>query len=184
MSKNSSQVIILCEDTQQEVFVRHFLKKAQGIGHHAVRVNKNPSGKGSGEQFVRKQLPDQLKAIRGRAAKAKTDLIVVIDADISTVSQIVQKLETTCSEQHINRRQKHERVSFIIPKRNIETWIHYLDGHETNEESVYQKMQKEFDCKSAVDLLCRLCSTQKTPDDFHDSLQTACLEYKRVARDE
>jgi hypothetical protein len=181
MSKQSSQVIILCEDTQQETFVRRFLKIASRIEGKALRVVKNPSGKGSGEQFVRKQFPIELKTFRRRAAKAKTDLIVVIDADTSTISQINQKLNTACSEQNINERQKNERVSFIIPKRNIETWIHYLDGKITNEESVYPKLQIESDCQISVEHLYKICSDDKSQADFPDSLLDACREYKRIS---
>lgn len=181
MSNKSSQVIILCEDTQQECFVRRFLKIASGIEGKMLRVVKNPSGKGSGEQFVREHFPIELKAFRLRAAKAKTDLIVVIDADTSTISQRKQKLNTACSEKNINERQKNERVSFIIPKRNIETWIHHLEGKVTNEKSAYSKLPIESDCQTAVDHLYKICSDGTGQADLPDSLLDACLEYKRIS---
>jgi len=178
MSNKSSQIIILCEDTQQEVFVRRFLKKAKNIDGKMLRVVKNPSGKGSGEQFVRKEFPAQLTALRTR--RAKTDLIVVIDADLSEVALIKQKLETACSQSNIEQRNASDRVSFIIPKRNIETWIQFLDGSETNEILVYQKSQKESNCKSAVDHLYKLCLSPDSTLGFPPSLLDACQEYKRL----
>ncbi|MEI6757121.1 MAG: hypothetical protein FDX18_05905 [Chlorobium sp.] len=179
MSNESSMVIILCEDSQQEAFLRRFLKKRNIVGKK-IRVVKNPAGKGSGEHFVRKEFPMQLNALRKRSAK--TDLIVAIDADLSEVTQIRQKLETACSEQQIDRRAEKERVSFIIPKRNIETWIHYLNGNEVNEQSVYPKLQKESDCQSAVDYLYEICSVSKSSAGFPDSLLDACHEYKKIER--
>ncbi len=179
MSKKSSQVIILCEDTQQECFVRRFLFTASGIEGKMLRVVKNPSGKGSGEQFVRKEFPNQLIALRGR--HAKTDLIVVIDADISEVSSIKSKLNSSCSELNITQRNDTERVAFIIPKRNIETWIHYLNGNEVNEQSVYPKQQKESDCQSAVDYLYEICCDGQRQTDLPESLLDACREYKKLS---
>lgn len=179
MSNQSSQIIILCEDTQQECFVRRFLFKTSGIEGKKLRVVKNPSGKGSREQFVRKEFPNQLIALRKR--QAKTDLIVVIDADISNVSSIKSKLNSACLNLNIPQRNERERVAFIIPKRNIETWINYLDGKITNEESAYPKLQIEADCKAAVERLYKICSDNQNQADFPDSLLDACQEYKRIS---
>jgi len=53
MGKRKIQVIILCEDRQQEVFARHFLIKKSGFGPREIRVLPLPNGKQSGEQYVR-----------------------------------------------------------------------------------------------------------------------------------
>lgn len=180
MSKKSSQVIILCEDTQQEVFVRRFLKTHRAVERHTIRVIKNPSGKGAGEHFVREHFPLELKALRQRAAK--TELIVVIDADTSTVSQIMNKLERACCTHKIDYLDKNERVALIIPRRNIETWITYLNGQSINEETAYPKLQKESDCQTAITQLSTLCDAQTAPENFPDSLRMACHEYTKVAQ--
>jgi len=64
MSKYT-QVVILCEDRQQEVFARHFLINC-GIDRRRIRVNVAPKGIGSGEQYVRKNYPIEVKIHRSR----------------------------------------------------------------------------------------------------------------------
>ena len=83
----ASDIIVLCEDRLQEVFVRRFLKQGWGIKQPPIRPVPYPHGGsgGAGEKHVRDNYPNQLKAYRDRSAKAKTILIVVMDADVDTV---------------------------------------------------------------------------------------------------
>jgi hypothetical protein len=55
MSQEASQVVLQCEDTQQECFVRRFLHR-QAWSSSETRVQKIPRGAGSGEQWVRNNL--------------------------------------------------------------------------------------------------------------------------------
>ena len=50
------KVVLLCEDSQQEAFARRFLVRA-GWHPRALRVEKSPQGRGSGEQWVRDRFP-------------------------------------------------------------------------------------------------------------------------------
>ena len=56
-------IVLLCEDTQQEVFLRRFLKK-MGWDSRRIRIERAPGGTGSGEQFVRTKFPTELRAYR------------------------------------------------------------------------------------------------------------------------
>jgi hypothetical protein len=58
------QWVLLCEDRQQEVFVRRFFKKA-GWSTQRLRVEFAPPGRGSAVQFVRERFPKELSAYRG-----------------------------------------------------------------------------------------------------------------------
>ncbi|MBC1222176.1 hypothetical protein GNF10_06275 [Nostoc sp. UCD121] len=60
MNRRRVQIVILCEDKQQEVFARHFLKKRGFILDRNLRIEICP--KGAGEQFVRKRYPAEVKA--------------------------------------------------------------------------------------------------------------------------
>ena len=81
--------VLLCEDSQHEAFVRRFLKKRRLVTGH-LRVEKCPDG--SAEQFVRKQYPIELAALRARYAKSA--LIVVIDE--SACQSHVETLAAMC----------------------------------------------------------------------------------------
>lgn|GEM_PF-4392171 len=75
MSRRQVQIVLLCEDTQHEAFVRRFLE-CRGW-RHKPRVLKSSTG--AGEQFVREHFPTELQAIRHRHVDRA--LIVVIDGD-------------------------------------------------------------------------------------------------------
>jgi hypothetical protein len=37
-----------------------------------------------------------------------------------------------------------EKIAIFVPARNIETWIHYLNGNDCNEKESYNSMIKFF----------------------------------------
>lgn len=179
MARLCSQAVILCEDVQQEVFIRHFLMK-KGYNPRQMRIERCPAGKQAGEQFVRNRYPAELKALRQRTAKAETALLVMIDADIGTVTEMAKRLDAICNEQGVAVRKQNDRAVLLIPKRNIETWIHFLNGEGVDEATAYSKLRYESDCKPGVKELFEVCVKGECPVDFPDSLRAACLEYQRV----
>ena len=179
MARLCSQAVILCEDQQQEVFIRNFLMK-KGYTQRQMRIERCPSGKQAGEQFVREKYPAELKALRQRTARAETALLVMIDADTGTVAEMAKRLDSICSEQGVAVRNQNDRAAFLIPRRNIETWIHSLNGEVVDETTAYSKLRYESECKPGVKELFEICSVGECPADFPDSLKAACLEYQRV----
>ncbi len=172
MSKRYSQIVILCEDRQHEVFIRHFFKKRYGVTERQIRVLICPQGKGAGEQFVRREYPMQVKVLRQKHHLSKA-LVVMIDADILTVLERLNQLLPLPDE--------NEKVVRLVPKRNIETWIHYLndDLPLVNETDIYHKLDKESDCKQGVEKLVGFC-VNGLPVDCLPSLQIGCIELYRI----
>jgi hypothetical protein len=79
------------------------------------------------------------------------------------------------------RGQSNEAIAIFVPKRNIETWIRYLQGETVNEEAVYAKFKNnEAVCKTAVEDLADRCYSQSLPEDAPLSLQAACGELQRL----
>lgn len=179
MARLCSQAVILCEDQQQEVFIRHFLVK-KGYSPRQMRIERCPSGKQAGEQFVRERYPTELKALRQRSARAGSALLVMIDADTKSVEETAKWLDVICSEQGVAVRNQNDKAAVLIPKRNIETWIHFLNGKTVDETTAYGKLRYESECKPGVDSLFEICSQGKCPADFPASLKLACKEYRRV----
>lgn len=73
------QVVLLCEDRQQEVFARRFLKKT-GWNTRELRVEKAPHGRGAGEQYVRDRFPTELADFRRRAVRSKALSLPILTA--------------------------------------------------------------------------------------------------------
>ena len=180
MSRDAVGVVILSEDTQSECFIRRFLHK-RGWDRRQIRTETLPRGKGSGEQWVREKFINELKAYRSRSSRAATCLIVASDADDKTVEQRIQTFKAMCAEAGVPYRNEGERVAFIIPRRNIETWLAFLRGENVNEVQSYRKYGYEAECRDQVVRLDEMCRRQKLEPEPPPSLETACNEFKRIA---
>lgn len=180
MSAAPVHTVIVCEDLQHEVFVRRFLRD-RGWGTRQIRAQKAPAGSGSAEQWVRQRLPSELRAYRDRSSRATTNLIVVMDADTGTVEQHTRELQQACRDAGLEPPAAGERVLFVIPRRNIETWLAYLRGEAVDEQTAYPKYQEQSDCKKDVDALSEMCRGQRPlSQGVPLSLLTVCDEYKRL----
>jgi hypothetical protein len=182
MPKRSVEVVILCEDTQQEVFVRCWLEK-KGFNPRKFRIRKSPGSKGSAEQFVRIHYPAEVQAQRQKASYSPvgSSLVVAVDADILTVDLRKQMLDQQLETSLQQKRQLGEKIALLIPKRNIETWIYHLRGQTVDEETAYPKSSKEEgNCKADVEKLAM--ADPQNPLVVHAplSLQIAITELQRI----
>jgi hypothetical protein len=176
MARRRVRLVILCEDRQQEVFARKFFL-SRGFHHRELEFKTAPGGKGSAEQFVREQYPLEVKTYRRKSTYLSSILLaVIIDADVYTVEQRINQLEITSEQQRL----PHEKIAIFVPKRNIETWIHYLMGESVDEESVYPKMGRESDCKPYVEKLVENICPTGLPNGAPPSLYLACDELERI----
>ena len=137
-----SLVVVLAEDVRHQAFVRRYLYRL-GFGPHDIRFEKLPSGAGSGEQWVRLRYAQAVKAHRERCAKAKTALIVVIDADTESTVERSKRLSDALRESAVSDRFAKEQIVHFIPKRHIETWILCLNGSRVDEEKDYKRLITE-----------------------------------------
>jgi hypothetical protein len=174
-----TEVVVLCEDKAMATFLLRFLK-LRGYATHQVRILPVPGRSGgAGEQFVRKQYPAQLTAIRQRQNKA---LIVMLDADNGTVAGHKQELERACAEAGVAKRTNTEPVVLAVPKRNVETWFGYLLNEPWDEQSDEWKRKKDDLAKPAAEALHQMCyRDQKLREPAPSSLVAACEEWKRMA---
>jgi len=174
MTQNRQTIVILCEDSQQYLFARYFLQKKGFTGHFVAQ--KCPSGKQSGEQYVREHYAAEVKGYRIQKNRKKICLVVVIDADTLTVEERIRQLEMTLLE----KRQPKENIAIFVPKRNIETWIHYLQsGEPVDEVAAYSKLVNQGECKPFVEKLCEQCVKSLSPN-APPSMNEACIELKRI----
>ncbi|MDM8549712.1 hypothetical protein QUF72_06535 [Desulfobacterales bacterium HSG2] len=181
MSLRRVKIVLLCEDSQHEAFVRRFLK-GMGWNTREMRVEKSPSKEGSAEQWVRENFPRELKIYRQRRQKAASALIAMIDADNKEVQERIDEFKTACNLQQMPFRTDDEEVALVVPRRNIETWIYFLDGNKVNEQEVYPKLDRERRCKSAVKNLVRFCKSAGLVQDAPHALTSACDEYRTRIR--
>lgn len=181
-----TEIVILCEDRQQEVFTRYFLEKFYRIHPRRIRSNLPPAGVGSGEQWVRQQYRIEVKTYRRYSSSKKIALVVMIDADNLTYEERHRQLSKMLTDANLDERQPHERIALFIPKRNIETWLYFLDRQQESidESIVYRHLDKESDCKGSVYTLAANCLNRlPLATNAPSSLQQACAELARILRD-
>jgi len=169
------QIVVLCEDRQQEVFARYFLKKRGFKGNITYKIC--PSGSQSGEQFVRDEYSKEVKEYRRQTNHLSIGLVVLIDADNNSVRKKLQELDALLE----TLRKPNEAIAIFVPKRNIETWIHSLQGEIVDEETKYSKfVENQSDCKPYVEELSNQCSQGSLNENSPPSLQDACKELQRI----
>jgi len=173
-----TEIIVLCEDRQQEVFARRFLVSC-GVNKNKIRPKICPKGKLAGEQYVREKFLEEVRAYRSRSAYLNIGLVVLTDADIKTIHQRRRELEEALDVGGQGRREAMERIAIFIPKRNVETWIHFLMGEDVNETNAYKKFSSESECASAVARLAAKSEYRLTAD-VPPSLRAACDELQRI----
>ena len=181
MAKKTAKLVILCEDLQQAVFAKHFFKR-HGFNTKKMRFEIGPKGKGAGEQYVRTQYAEEVKLYRQTSSYSPVGsyLIVVIDADKLTVSQRLNQLDSALKDDGQPKRQANEKIAIFVPKRNIETWIHYLMGEKVDEQKAYAKLAREGDCEPYIKKLVSKICPLGLPEDAPLSLKLACDELQRI----
>ena len=132
-----SEVVILAEDQLHLKLVRRYLYRLKFLPHQIIPLPL-PNGRGCGEQWVRENYAKAVRAFRQRSSSASSALIVIIDADIRDTSKCLRALEDALDADEISVRKQHDRIVLLIPKRNAETWIKCLLGHDVNEEKDYK----------------------------------------------
>lgn len=173
------RLTILCEDLQQAVFAYRFFVE-RGFHEREITINRNPQGRGSGEQYVREKYAEEVKLCRWKSKHQSVALAVVIDADQWTVQEKQGQLTQALIEHAQVERQANERIAVFVPKRNIETWIHYLMDRDVDENTVYPKLTHEGDCKPLVRKLVREICAAGVPVSSPPSLQIACEELSHI----
>ena len=109
-------------------------------------------------------------------------MIVASDADDKTVDDRIQTFRDMCADAGVAFRNEREHVAFIIPRRNIETWLGYLRGEAVNEAQSYRKYRFEGECRDQVLRLDEMCRQQKFAPGPPPSLESACIEFKRIEK--
>lgn len=173
---------MLCEDRQQEVFLRYYLAE-KGYDSRAIYAEVAPRGRGAGEQFVREHYPDQVRAVRTVPAMRSGGVAVMIDADARSVDERHRQLGDELVARSIAPRSLEDRIAVLVPKRNIETWLHYLlgDNPPVDENEGYRRLSRESDCRPAARRLAALCPPRPPlPSNCPPSLARGCAELTRL----
>lgn len=172
-----TDVILLCEDRQHEAFARRLLKEF-GVEKRRVRVKPAPKGRGSGEQWVRQNYVQEVKALRNKNYIQGVALLIIIDEDTTSTKARQVTLAESLTQAGLTPREDDEAIIHLIPARNIETWIAYLGGEDIDETQPYPKLQQQRDCEPHIKQLKQMCDDRALRRPAPASLEQACLEFR------
>ncbi len=138
-----SLIILVVEDHLQQMLAYRYLIGC-GVKQREIRIERSPSGKGSAENWVRRRFVKETNAYRDRQARARTALIVMIDADSLTVQHRLNQLDQALRDNGKEAVRESEQIARLIPKRNIETWVLCLNVQTVDEETDYKAAKDDW----------------------------------------
>ena len=97
-----------------------------------------------------------MEGLRVKLLHSTVVLVVVADADNLTVAERIAVLDAKLVEASQPTRRSDEPIFFVIPRRNIETWIYYLVGDAVDEETDYKSRCTSSMVDNAVPAFQRL----------------------------
>jgi uncharacterized iron-regulated membrane protein len=114
--------------------------------------------------------------------RTKSVLVVHVDADNLTVQERHATLDQELRQRAVAARTPDEAVSVLVPKREIETWIHFfLDGPPVNETTDYPKYRGvESDTWPAAEAFATHLRQSSQPAGAPPSLITGLSEGRRI----
>jgi hypothetical protein len=179
MPSNRVRIIVRCEDRQQRCFIYRYLD-SKGFHMREVEIENSPKGKGSGAKWVLDEFPREVKALRSGPSASK-GLISIIDADVGSVADHKQQHDDALIADKQVQRGSGEKIAVVVPRRNIETWIHHLLGMPgVNETDAYPKFSgEERKCAPAAENFARRCPNNMQIGDI-PSLHDGCAELQRI----
>lgn len=165
MSDRVSRMVLLCEDDLQERLTKAYLKRCglSSLPPEVVSRVASREQQGGNYAWVLAQFPKELHACRQR--RAKTLLIVLIDADDLSVEERRRQLLEKVRSAGLDQFGPDEPAVLLIPKRHIETWVRALQSETVTEDGNYktwEKATKEI-LRSAADTLYDWARPNATP---------------------
>lgn len=178
-------VVGIVEDVNQQTLLWKHLRK-RGYAPRQIRIeykrpNYSAPDETGGLTRLYQDYAKEVEGLRAILARRSGVLIVVADADNLTVAERIATLDAKLSDAEKPARQNDEPIFFVIPRRNVETWIHYLAGNNVDEETDYKPRCSPSEIAEAPARFANMSWPRQTlPTDSPPSLVSACDELWRI----
>ncbi len=177
-----ADAVVLSEDQGLQNLAYRWLV-ARGVDSHRIRRLPLPAGRGAGDAYVLEQYPKEVADQRARARRVTRSLVVAIDADRYRVASRLAGLDRALEEAGMEPRGAGERICVLVPRRNCETWIHFLACHAVDEDSDYKPIYADDLAKACAEAGARLHDWLRgrlQKDGVPDSLERFRAEAARI----
>ncbi len=180
MSNRRVQVVVLCEGLKDYEFAKKCLLMC-GWDHRQIFFRVSPAGQGSGFTFVLNRYTEEVHANRDK--KRERALLVMVDADTQAVAGREKELDRRLKSAKQKPRQAGERIALWVPKRHLETWVHFLTHGQADEKTDYKREHriKPNEYKAAAEQFARLLEKRRSlASNAVPSLKKAVIEFERI----
>jgi len=174
------QAVVLCEGLKDYNFARKCLVRC-GWRPDQIAPKVSPTGEGSGFTFVLNEYAAEVRA--NRNGKRERSLLVLVDADTESEGGREKALDKRLRDTDQKPRNKGERIALWVPRRQFETWVHFLTQGQADEETDYKRTHavKEHEYKPAADQFAQLLEKRRSlPSKAVHSLKKAVVEFERL----
>lgn len=181
MSNRRVQVVVLCEGVKDYRLAYKCLVTC-GWRRDQITASLSSAGKGSAYTYVLNHYAMEVQANR-HGKKKERALLVMIDGDGQPEGGRESELAKRLAAAKHKPRQAAERIALWVPRRQIETWIHFLTHGEADEESEYKRTHrvKDKEYAPAAELLAKLLKERRSlPPKTLPSLKKAVTEFGRL----
>lgn len=139
------------------------------------------SGRGSGEQQVRKLFPNELAAIRKRPKHENHWLVVMTDGDGLTLKERRVQLYQEITSKAMETFNHDEKCMIFIPCRNLESWFAWIETDNSDEKSDYKNKYRH----AKPTKFGKMLFDKYQRSDYHhcpESLKDAYQEWQKMKR--
>jgi hypothetical protein len=169
---NRVTLVVLCEDEFHQQFANAFLNRIKLPAEGRRRIERL----GSKERLL-KAFPNEARAARN--PNVKTRLVVLIDADERSDSQIAAMFRDRLKEAGLEPEFSQDPVLIVKPRWELENWALSLLGEGVGEEHDRNARRKVGGRgREAARALAEACQNHRQPDGSPSSLAVACREWE------
>jgi hypothetical protein len=180
MASRRVRVVVLCEGVADYRFAYRCLREC-GWREDQITANISRSGRGSAFDHVLDSYSAEVHA--NRKGGGQRDLLVLIDADTQRDGGRERQLAERLRIAGEPVRKKGERISLWVPRRQMETWVHFLKHGKADEQSDYKRLHavRDEDRQPAAQKFARmLAKRQPLPSGAVRSMRKAVEEFERI----
>jgi len=124
------RIALVCEGWEDSAFLEGFLASS-GI-NSGIEHRKNPKGKGSGFDYVRKVFAEEVKALSN--FREGRGVLALMDEDGKGIEDRRSWVATHLASLRFPQSDSTQGRCLILTKRNIETWVYWLTGARLDQD--------------------------------------------------
>lgn len=137
MGSRRVRVVVLCEGLADYRFAYRCLREC-GWREDQIMANISRSGRGSAFDHVLNSYSAEGRS--NRKGGRQRDLLVLIDADTQPEGGRERQLAERLRVAGEPVRRKGERIALWVPRRQMETWVHFLKHGKADEQTDYKRL--------------------------------------------